>query len=253
MKLKAIISSLVLLVVASANANAALTGASGNNLGFSYYNGIDTSYVLDLGVSLSSIIDGTSGNFSTNVVTDINNALGMGTIVDTSTGFFTALGISTDITAPFNSFVTATTTGTELNALTPASVDVGGVGLLNNYLNDSNNTNGANVSTAADGISYWAFQPGGFQGSFNGLFTPASGLVGTALDLVLFEVTFLGDFINPATFAQTVLGSLTLDASGNLNFTSAAPIPLPAAVWLFGTALAGLIGFGRRRAAQVVA
>ena len=33
----------------------------------------------------------------------------------------------------------------------------------------------------------------------------------------------------------------------NAQFTSLSPVPIPAAVWLFGTALIGFIGFSRRR------
>jgi hypothetical protein len=46
-----------------------------------------------------------------------------------------------------------------------------------------------------------------------------------------------------------VLGTnLTLSSTGSLS-VGAAAVPLPAAVWLFGSGLLGLIGVGRRRAA----
>jgi hypothetical protein len=46
----------------------------------------------------------------------------------------------------------------------------------------------------------------------------------------------------------TNLGRFALDSNtGVLTFGSAAPVPVPAAAWLFGSALAGLLGFGRRR------
>jgi hypothetical protein len=46
-----------------------------------------------------------------------------------------------------------------------------------------------------------------------------------------------------------VLGSVSLDANGLLTVTgnTAAPVPLPAAVWLFGSGLMGLVGISRRR------
>jgi len=45
----------------------------------------------------------------------------------------------------------------------------------------------------------------------------------------------------------TNLGSVSLNSStGVLSFGNAAPVPVPAAVWLFGSALAGLLGLGRR-------
>jgi hypothetical protein len=48
-----------------------------------------------------------------------------------------------------------------------------------------------------------------------------------------------------------VLGdNLTLSSAGALSISSAtSPVPLPAAVWLFGSGLLGLLGVGRRRAA----
>jgi hypothetical protein len=48
-----------------------------------------------------------------------------------------------------------------------------------------------------------------------------------------------------------VLGdNLTLSSTGALSISSAtSPVPLPAAVWLFGSGLLGLLGVGRRRAA----
>lgn len=45
----------------------------------------------------------------------------------------------------------------------------------------------------------------------------------------------------------TNLGSVSLNSTtGVLSFGTVAPIPVPAAVWLFGSALAGLLSFGRR-------
>jgi hypothetical protein len=45
------------------------------------------------------------------------------------------------------------------------------------------------------------------------------------------------------------LGTVTLAANGALTF-AAAPVPLPAAVWLFGSGLLGVAGVRRRRAAS---
>jgi hypothetical protein len=51
-----------------------------------------------------------------------------------------------------------------------------------------------------------------------------------------------------------ILGTATLDASGNLTIAGNAippTVPLPAAVWLFGSGLLGLFGVSRRRNAAV--
>jgi hypothetical protein len=58
------------------------------------------------------------------------------------------------------------------------------------------------------------------------------------------------------TVQSYVLGTnLTLTANGTLQVggTTPPPVPLPAAVWLFGSGLLGLVGVGRRRAAAVAA
>ena len=57
-------------------------------------------------------------------------------------------------------------------------------------------------------------------------------------------VTFLGDTTN---LDETARLSLTL------GFDSSAPsaVPVPAAVWLFGTALIGLVGFSKRRKLRI--
>jgi hypothetical protein len=59
---------------------------------------------------------------------------------------------------------------------------------------------------------------------------------------------------NTGKLQSYILGTATLDANGNLNIVGNAvtsPVPLPAAVWLFGSGLLGLFGVSRRRAASV--
>lgn len=58
---------------------------------------------------------------------------------------------------------------------------------------------------------------------------------------------------NTGKLQSYILGKATLDASGNLTITGNAPpsVPLPAAVWLFGSGLLGLFGVSRRRTAAV--
>jgi len=49
-----------------------------------------------------------------------------------------------------------------------------------------------------------------------------------------------------AGFDRSLLDFSRLSVDGKLAVT-AAPVPLPAAAWLFGSALAGFTAFGRRR------
>jgi hypothetical protein len=71
--------------------------------------------------------------------------------------------------------------------------------------------------------------------------------VGTASQLFGFTGNATSGTLN-----SYILGSATLAADGTLAITgAAAPVPLPAAVWLFGSGLMGLVGVSRRRKAAV--
>jgi hypothetical protein len=89
---------------------------------------------------------------------------------------------------------------------------------------------------------------GGTHGSTN-LYGTGLDQSGVALDQ---QVTLYGVTGNnsPGKLQSYVLGSnLTLSSAGVLSVSS---VPLPAAVWLFGSGLLGLIGVGRRKAAAAV-
>ncbi len=241
MKLKSTAASLLLLVVMwGASASAALTTTgTGGNLGFTMLNATsDTSYVLDLGVDLATFRAAPS-NFSLNVLDQINGALG------------TSL---TDLTGYTWSVIGGVINGANLgyvggfgNGTTPAA---GNAALLNGQLNNLQNywnlnplTNGAAVATAADS-GFWSL-PNNWQGSFGGLVgAQLFSLVGTAQQGFEFFAT------GNTTFTTNMLDVFNLDASGLLTYGSAAPVPVPAAVWLFGSAMLGLVGFRKRQTAS---
>jgi len=65
------------------------------------------------------------------------------------------------------------------------------------------------------------------------------------------------DFLNPLTIdsiRREVHNSITFPTPriGGWLYTSVNPVPVPAAVWLFGTALVGLVGFGKRKSREIV-
>jgi len=55
---------------------------------------------------------------------------------------------------------------------------------------------------------------------------------------------FTATSVSDATF-----GSLVGSAFGDFTFAAASPVPVPAAVWLFGSGMLGLIGIARRKKA----
>jgi hypothetical protein len=72
--------------------------------------------------------------------------------------------------------------------------------------------------------------------------------VGTAAQLFGFTGNAVAGTLN-----SYILGTVNLAADGTLAINGAsAPVPLPAAVWLFGSGLMGLVGVSRRRKAAAV-
>jgi hypothetical protein len=122
------------------------------------------------------------------------------------------------------------------------------------YLSSSGYTAGGTVYKQKLGggtVDVWGTATGDAGGSTD-LYGQGPDQAGTALGTA---TTLYGLTGNGGTgeLQSYVLGTnLTLSANGTLSISSGTttpPVPLPAAVWLFGSGLLGLIGVGRRRAA----
>jgi len=93
---------------------------------------------------------------------------------------------------------------------------------------------------------------GGIGGTNN-----VSGAVGDTLAFFLFGETgpmssnpFTGaNSMTAETLTTALLGAWTFDSAGTLTFNGSSAVPVPAAVWLFGSALLGLVGVSRRKQA----
>lgn len=106
--------------------------------------------------------------------------------------------------------------------------------------------NGSSVNVPGDASGY-----GGFLGtSWNGtLSANATGAIGQALQffMVTASSTSNGAAAHVYQYANTAGASTwNLSNTGVLSYAAAA-VPLPAAVWLFGSGLLGLVGIARRR------
>lgn len=146
--------------------------------------------------------------------------------------------------------------------LTTAEDDAGG--LLSFATEGMLNPTGlVNVTTGNIESAPWSIGPE-LQLDDNSVRASGGTLGGQALDLVkLFSVelnrvavgvtTFsFADWEKSASFDGNVLADddfTVLDGSIEYLSTEIGPVPIPAAAWLFGSALLGLIGLGKRRKA----
>jgi hypothetical protein len=61
---------------------------------------------------------------------------------------------------------------------------------------------------------------------------------------VTVEVTYIGDFLNGEVLSTN---DITIDPDFDTTSLTINPIPIPAAIWLFGSGLIGLVGIARRK------
>jgi hypothetical protein len=148
---------------------------------------------------------------------------------------------------------TGTNTSTWLTA-NPADVDQNSQniqGLANGQNNGSANY-AANIATSAtSGAGSVGNNPGNL---FNGLLTDITGRVtyGAIGDaLTLFKIGFDSNSTGDLNVRNTFL-NFTFDGTTLSYAAGGAPVPLPAGLWLLGSALLGLVGVSRRQSPRTV-
>jgi len=110
-------------------------------------------------------------------------------------------------------------------------------------------TNGSSVNVPGDATGYGGFLANNWNGTL--ATANATGAIGQALQLFLVTASSTSGPA-PAFVYQYAnsdgVSTWNLNNTGVLSYTAAtAAVPLPAAVWLFGSGLLGLVGIARRR------
>ncbi len=234
----------------------AFSGAGGSELLLYGFDGTNT-YVRDLGITFNEMA---SGSPSFSVAADSN-----------MTGFIGGLQswavIAADDVRTTN-FSGTDTFGYRFMGTTPNGAAIAPDG--NNEISGTTSKISTSITTlnglagiGDDGSAVFSGGTGAFDFLFAGggidVSGALTGVVGDVIDFVLYSETAtaqsFGSFtlFTPTGIAATLLGTFGLDSAGTLTFNSASTvIPVPAAVWLFGSALLGLVGVSRRKNALAV-
>jgi hypothetical protein len=228
-------------------------------------------YAFDTGISIDSVLPTTSLVTGSVMSTSIPGVTTAGTTPTSLASFLAANPAASDAWS-IEAGQGPAGTATNSNAHAPGAVKAiftSALGTMNNA-NLSGKTLGAllNYENGLDG----EINTGGVLNGLttatvvtgSGLYTAAGqskyGLLGapdySALGSTPVQLFGLTGNNTTSTLQSYILGTVTLDASGVLTFTGnsgGSPVPLPAAVWLFGSGLMGLVGVSRRRKAAIQA
>jgi hypothetical protein len=274
------IAAAVSLAVISVSANAQLappaqgtTPSGANGLFLELYNGTtNATELVNLGYGYTDVAAAT-GNLSgasTPFVQGVANPTGAaGTVAQLNFGTIANFGdFASNSVFTVAAAATATQTGiahiegVEIGGTATPTVAYGGMsGVILNIQQEiaawnSLTTTGGTYLDAAGSTTIAGSGPPSSALSFGN-----AGLSGASVGSTLSFYNILANTSATATFdgiphtsvqtTQYSNGFFFLNSNGDLtyNVTSQAPVPLPAAVWLFGSGLLGLAGIGRRRAA----
>ncbi len=244
LKLIAAASCLALASVANAAINPGSDSSEGGELILSVWDDASsTSYTLDLGVMTREF--DSAGTYTYDLSND-ENWLTFSAGAESIT--WDVVGADRDVAKPStNGIMTTAGVGTDTSveglqhgAFNTLQTNIEG---YQQILDGTTNTDWAtNESYFLSGGEYAGDT--GTWGSFAGNVDWAKGEEGESLEF--WSLTTGGTGRSPYAIHEKLAGTWTLSGD-QLIYTAAAPVPVPAAVWLFGSALAGLVGVSRRK------
>ena len=239
----AAISALAMLGVTGAQASIiAGNAAGGSEVILSFVNSAGDSISQDLGEQVAAINAGDNYSLSASVLSFINSAGGVANVT---------YGIVAGTTTTRN-YLTSSGNATFVDDVTVANgVKSNWLGSINNLVT---NLNSGDATPTSTNLAYGPFPAGSGTSNYldGGYNTWSSG--DFALDnltpgdsaLYLYNVAFATSNLGFATITSLNGLFANVNLSGSrLEIGPVAAVPVPAAVWLFGSAM-GLLGFARR-------
>ena len=253
--------ALALSLAAATSANAALETGQGQSAGEMFLtvwnSATETSFTYDLGLGVAAFNDSSQADFSINL-----NASAMahiaGNSADISWNIAGAHTVNPQNFAELAEYGVYWAGGAGTVTRTKASID-SQPGVFAQYVSFADD--GTNVGTTADPIylltggSVYAGNGAVWGGTMGGTTTwagapSAAHSVGDIVNGQIYGQAFDGSSLvfDARTDAKSWSFSISEGGVGTLTY-GAAVVPVPAAAWLFGSALMGLATIGRRRKA----
>jgi hypothetical protein len=230
----------------------------------------NATYALDTGISLNSVLPTASvvkGDNLSTAIPGINQTIaaspalqaflaanpvaGDGWTVEG--GQFNGGGVNNSTNSNSNAVGAAkmlftSGTGTNVNGVVN-QFTLGNLVAFSNGINNDVNTGGLlNALTTGTETTGSGLYPGPAQQKYGLLGAPDTSSIGTASELFGYTGNATAGVLN-----SYILGTVNLGTDGTLTFSAnqTSAVPLPAAAWLFGSGLMGLVGVSRRRKAAV--
>lgn len=251
-KMKALVAAVALAAAGNANAAIDYMSTGDGEMFFAVRDNVNNvSYALDLNVKLSAFLP-TNAPSTLTYAADAN----LTNFLSTGSGNYSWAVMAGDTTGPATAgglrfLTTSTANATTVGATTNGTlagfslVDTGFVADVNFKLIGSDSA----ISTNAE-ASY--FEAAFDTWSYNTTWTTTAG-IGQSMNFYYLansgSTTTFTTRVRPATLTEFA-GQWTLAQDGTLTYAAAVPpsaVPVPAAVWLLGSAMVGLVGVARRK------